>query len=376
MTVLAPDQIASYAYQAGFRGQPLQWIVQIAMRESGGKTDAWNPNVSTGDNSVGMTQVNILGGNAANIARILQGLGYHTTGDPSELKAMLSNPAINFQVAYKLSNGGTNFEPWRSHSPGWEGPQGFLTKTEQYAPAAASAAAKVQLGGHAATGQLFQNIQQAQAGQGGALTNLTSWLTKQIGKPYIFGASDPNGAGFDCSGLIAAAYKSVLGVNIPAYTFTMKDYGAPVGFDEMQPGDMIFKHGAAQAGHEDGQWGHVGIYIGGGQVIDAPHTGATVRVTPVDNWKDGLNGVRRLVDATGAVITGAGLTPQFGAGIRTVPLAQAMANQASSLTQPLNLDAIDPTKDQTQEAVHGLALPIHNFDTLLAGEGAKIRSLV
>lgn len=330
---LTATQIAQAAYNAGFRGQALQWMTQIAMRESGGNPGAYNGNVKTGDNSWGLWQINTLGSNGPGIRRILQSLGH--SGDFQDL----TNPAINAQVAYKLSSGGTNFEPWRSHSPGWEGPQGFLTNTQQYAAQASQAAVQVQMGKASQTTNFVTMAKNAMGNTSGVFGSLVGWLNQQIGKPYKFGSVGPDT--FDCSGLVTAAYKQ-LGIDLPALTFSQKEYGAPVSFDKMQPGDLILKHGS------QGDFGHVGIYIGGGQVIDAPHTGATVRVTSVDNWSD-AQAVRRIVDAQGRVITGAGLTPKFSGSFSTVQFSQAAMDPNFDLTaqgDPMSQGSTDTGTDQ------------------------------
>lgn len=316
MPGMSTDQIAQVALAAGFRGQALQWMTQIAMRESGGNPGAYNPNVNTGDNSWGLWQINTLGGNGPNIRRLLQGMGY--SGDFQDLK----NPVVNAKVAYKLSSGGTNFEPWRSHSPGWEGPQGWLTNTQQYEQQAKSSAIRAQMGGASTNTSWLDSVKAAQSGNGSFFTKLTSWVNQQLGKPYKFGSQGMDS--FDCSGLITAAYRQ-MGINIPALTFSQKEYGTQVDATNLQPGDLLLTHGS------QGDFGHVGIYVGGGQVIDAPHTGAVVRTSSVNDWIPRVTAqggmVRRLVDAQGRVITGAGLTPQLSPDVQTVAFTD-MSNGA------------------------------------------------
>jgi cell wall-associated NlpC family hydrolase len=94
----------------------------------------------------------------------------------------------------------------------------------------------------------------------------------QIGVPYAWGASSP-GVGFDCSGLIMWAW-SRAGVSLPHYSGAQQDATSPVpSFSYIEPGDLLF-------------WGpggsdHVAMYVGGGQMIEAPQTGYTVHITPV-----------------------------------------------------------------------------------------------
>lgn len=100
---LTADQIAAYAYQAGFRGQGLQNIVAIAMAESGGDPLAYNPETAAGTapgmGSVGLTQV-------------------YQAAHPQYSRAALQDPLTNLQAAYEISNGGQNFQPWSTWNNG------------------------------------------------------------------------------------------------------------------------------------------------------------------------------------------------------------------------------------------------------------------
>ena len=107
------------------------------------------------------------------------------------------------------------------------------------------------------------------AGTAGGIA--VDWALAQVGTPYVWGGETP-GVGFDCSGLVQAAYK-VAGITLPRVAQEQYDATAKLGpGDLLQPGDLIFFGG----GPTDVT--HVGIYIGNGQMVDAPHTGADVRV--------------------------------------------------------------------------------------------------
>jgi cell wall-associated NlpC family hydrolase len=91
----------------------------------------------------------------------------------------------------------------------------------------------------------------------------------QLGKPYVWGGAGPNS--FDCSGLTMEAWNAA-GVSLP-HNAAMQQSDIPsVSLSALQPGDLIFFGSPAF---------HVGIYVGGGNMIQAPHTGADVEVTPV-----------------------------------------------------------------------------------------------
>lgn len=91
----------------------------------------------------------------------------------------------------------------------------------------------------------------------------------QLGDPYVWGATGPDS--WDCSGLTQAAYRAA-GVTLPRTTGEQVDVGSRVSESNLQPGDLIFFY----SDHS-----HVGIYIGGGEMIHAPHTGTVVKIAPI-----------------------------------------------------------------------------------------------
>lgn len=101
----------------------------------------------------------------------------------------------------------------------------------------------------------------------------------QLGVPYVSGAESP-GHGFDCSGLTQFCY-SKAGVAIPKYTEDQynlcKQKHVVVSKDNLMPADILFYHIPGEAPFI----GHVGIYVGNGKMIAAPHTGANVQVEGV-----------------------------------------------------------------------------------------------
>lgn len=109
-------------------------------------------------------------------------------------------------------------------------------------------------------------------------TALRAALT-QRGKPYVWGAAGPDS--YDCSGLVVWAFAQE-GISLPHYTGSLWNSGMHVSQSDLEPGDLIF-FGA--------DIGHVGFYIGNGLMLDAPDTGAVVRVEPVW-WSSYIGAVR------------------------------------------------------------------------------------
>ena len=104
---------------------------------------------------------------------------------------------------------------------------------------------------------------------------------RYLGVPYVWGGESPKG--FDCSGLVAYVYAQ-LGITLPHYAAAQYQLGVAVPSDQLQPGDLVFFDGLA----------HVGIYIGGGQFVHAPHTGDVVKITTLAAYGGGYVGARRI----------------------------------------------------------------------------------
>jgi len=94
---------------------------------------------------------------------------------------------------------------------------------------------------------------------------------RYLGVPYVWGGASPSG--FDCSGLVMYAFAQI-GISLPHSSYAQYGYGTPVSRGDLQPGDIVFFDGL----------GHVGIYVGGGSFIHAPHTGDVVKISSLSGW--------------------------------------------------------------------------------------------
>jgi cell wall-associated NlpC family hydrolase len=122
------------------------------------------------------------------------------------------------------------------------------------------------------------------AGTAGAVA--LDWALAQVGTPYRWGGETP-GVGFDCSGLVQAAYAAA-GVALPRTAQEQYDTTTKLApGDPIEPGDLVFFGSGPNAVE------HVGIVVQPGVMVDAPHTGADVRVEPYVGWPDfvGATGV-------------------------------------------------------------------------------------
>ncbi|HEY5533093.1 MAG TPA: NlpC/P60 family protein, partial [Candidatus Anoxymicrobiaceae bacterium] len=102
----------------------------------------------------------------------------------------------------------------------------------------------------------------------------------QLGKPYVWGAEGPDA--FDCSGLTMYCYRVGAGISISHSSYAQASCGASVGVSELAPGDILGFRG----------WGHVGLYVGGGEFIQAPQTGDVVKVSSLASRSNFCGAVR------------------------------------------------------------------------------------
>ena len=172
---------------------------------------------------------------------------------------------------------------------------------------------------------------------------VVSWAEEQLGKPYRWGAAGPGS--FDCSGLtMVALAQAGIGVTHNANVQWQQTKAHPVAESQLTPGDLVFYAGS------DGSVaapGHVGIYVGNDEIIDAPYTGASVRFDPLTS----ISGYVGATDPYAAATPAAGAAP-VPVGNPAIPLAAPAAplaapaalNQYQSFAQNLTNTAWGPSQ--------------------------------
>ncbi|GAA4500145.1 C40 family peptidase [Actinoallomurus oryzae] len=104
----------------------------------------------------------------------------------------------------------------------------------------------------------------------GRAETVLKYACAQLGKPYVFGGAGPNS--FDCSGLTMMAYKQI-GINLSHYVPNQYSASRRVAKADLQPGDLVF------FSNND----HMGMFVGNGKFIQAPHTGDVVKISSLSD---------------------------------------------------------------------------------------------
>jgi cell wall-associated NlpC family hydrolase len=240
---------------AGFKGEALKTAWAIAQRESSGRPEAFNPDTSTGDQSYGLFQINMLGDLGPSRRK-----SYGLTKNED-----LFDPATNARVAYAMSKGGKDFGAWGI------GPNAYRKMPAlNFAGFEEALKVKPPPKGKASLAPIGTVIEGSNIGAQAVRKAAT-----QLGDPYVFGANSvgDNPGSFDCSSLVQWSYRQ-LGIEIPRDTWGQQRALPLKSWAQLQPGDPIYRKSG----------GHVVIYAGGGKVIAAPHTGTVVQYQPLSNF--------------------------------------------------------------------------------------------
>ena len=259
------NQIAQWAREAGFGESSLPMAVAIAHAESGGNASAVNNANSNGSSDYGLMQINSV---------------------HSDLLSKFNkfDPVDNMRMAYQISNGGTNWKPWSTFNNGMVN-QYLKTPTR--------------VSGNLAVGGQVINVPTSVASNATSTlrANLVGTAMKYLGTPYVFGGNSLT-QGIDCSGLVHEVYKMV-GIATPrtadqdshwsgAYGGNTQVNGSRTSVSNLRPGDLVCWQGGYRGAN---LVGHVAIYAGNGEIIEAPDVGINVRRRALrPNEKDVANG--------------------------------------------------------------------------------------
>lgn len=117
---------------------------------------------------------------------------------------------------------------------------------------------------------------------------IVSYSKRFIGVPYVWGGTTPSG--FDCSGFVQYVYANNKSykIQLPRTTYDQINVGTSISKTNLQPGDLVFFGSASSPNH-------VGIYTGSNQFIEAPHTGANVKIDTLSNMTD-FFAARRIIN--------------------------------------------------------------------------------
>ncbi len=195
------------------------------------------------------------------------------------------------------------------------------------------------------------------AGAGGVSGgDVVAQAEKYLGVPYVYGGESTSG--FDCSGLVQQVFSN-LGVSVPRGSDAQSQVGTPVAsLAAAQPGDLLFFN-------SDGDvTGHVGIYVGNGMMVDAPHTGATVQIEPV--WSS-LTSIRRVVPPS--VSESVGQNGYFNTSLMVQVPGQGLVSSSGSLGMVPSLSSAGPTGGASPGSLGG-SVPA-NLVPLFMAAGTK-----
>lgn len=180
----------------------------------------------------------------------------------------------------------------------------------------------------------------------------------QLGEPYVWGGTGPSG--WDCSGIVYAAYRHAGYQGIGRTTYDQIKQGHAVSLGHLLPGDVVF----AGTGHE-------GLYIGNGKILSAPHTGANVHIIPISAF--GATSARRLIKGGGGIVPPRGIGGVSPSGL-PVPsaaqmraLAQSQMNTSLAMAKGMSKQALNQFKPPDLTA----PIPVSGVQMRGVGQGEE-----
>jgi cell wall-associated NlpC family hydrolase len=121
------------------------------------------------------------------------------------------------------------------------------------------------------------------------MNDLVMYAMSLTDTQYRYGGNSTS-SGFDCSGYVGHVYRQTLGISLPRTAGEISRVGAPVGRNELRPGDLVFYNTLGAS------YSHVGIYIGDGKFVHSPKSGDRVRTEQMqwNYWQTRYDGARRI----------------------------------------------------------------------------------
>jgi cell wall-associated NlpC family hydrolase len=147
--------------------------------------------------------------------------------------------------------------------------QAEAAKQAQAAQAARALLTRVQASVGSFSGNARSNFSGAPIPVGAGASEAVAAAESRVGLPYVWGAAGPSS--FDCSGLVMWAWAHA-GVSLPHFSGAQYAGTTHIPMSQLQPGDLVFFSNTGQ---------HVAMYVGNGEIVEAPHSGADVHIVPM-----------------------------------------------------------------------------------------------
>lgn len=205
-------------------------------------------------------QLSVLNNNSSSISDLKSAISQITDLNNSQIKS----PIVKQEIQDAIANGKRLITQKEAQA---RAEQEAQARAEQEANRGSNGNSTSNSSGSSSNNGSSNNVAPPSANKATAQAVLNE-AYKHLGKPYVWGATGPNS--FDCSGFTSYVYKKVTGRWIGRTTYDQINVGTPVSRSQLQPGDLVFTSA-----------GHVGIYVGNNNFINAPRTGSNVSVMPL-----------------------------------------------------------------------------------------------